>query len=93
MPKRDGLRTKDNLINKVHSMGEEYFLLHSEIKPFGKGTRRYMLGRHIEIPTELRILPSGNPLMSPGKQEYLNDPMDGINFVPWLDKYIANLKK
>ena len=84
---------KERLIAKVDTLGEEFFLLHSEIKPYGPGTRRYVLGRHIEIPVDSHRLGSGRMQRTPGKQEYLNEPMDGINFVPWLDKYIASLKK
>ena len=84
--------SKNNIVNKVHSIGEEYFLLHSEIKPYGKGTRRYVLGRHIEEPIDSHLLPSGNIQKTPGKQEYLNEPMDGIDFKPWLDQFIIDNK-
>ena len=78
------------IANMVHSIGDEYFLLHSEIQPFGNGTRRYVLGRHIEKPVFSHVTPSGKRQMTPGKQEYLSEPMDGIDFKPWLDQFIID---
>ena len=73
-------------------MGNEYFLLHSEIKPYGRGTRRYVLGRHIEVPVDGNTLPSGRVQKTPGKQEYFNKPMDGLTFIPWLEQFIIDNK-
>ena len=84
--------SKERLMDKVDSMGNEYFLLHSEIKPYGRGTRRYVLGRHIEVPVDGNTLPSGRVQKTPGKQEYLSEPMDGIDFKPWLDQFIIDNK-
>ena len=84
--------SKNRIVNKVHAMGDEYFLLHSEIHPFGNGTRRYVLGRHIEKPVFSHITPKGNKQMTPGKQEYLSEPMDGIDFKPWLEQFIIDNK-
>jgi len=86
------MNSKHRLIDRVHSMGEEYFLLNGEIKPYGKGTRRYVLGRNIRKPKVSHLLPSGKPLMTPGRQEYLNEPMDALDFVPWLEQFIIDNK-
>ena len=80
------------IANMVHSIGDEYFLLHSEIHPFGNGTRRYVLGRNIKKPKVSHLLPSGKPLMTPGRQEYLNEPMDALDFIPWLEQFIIDNK-
>ena len=86
------MKSKHRLIDKVHAMGEEYFVLTGDIKPYGKGSRRYVLGRHIEQPKDSHLLSSGCIQITPGKQEYFNEPMDGIDFKPWLDQFIIDNK-
>ena len=36
-------------LKKVEDLGDEYFVIHSEIKPYGPGTRRFILGKHTEL--------------------------------------------
>ena len=46
--------TLNRILKKVEDMGEYYFIVHSEIRPYGPGTRRYMLGKHIELPEKIK---------------------------------------
>jgi hypothetical protein len=63
-------------------------VIHTEIKPYGKGTRRYMIGRHIEEPKQGAQLPSGKWQMTPGVQEWLtSEPLDGVSLEAWLKDY------
>ena len=37
---------KDRMLQKIEQLG--LIVIHTEIAPYGPGTRRYMVGRHIE---------------------------------------------
>ena len=43
------------ILKKVEDMGEYYFVVHSEIRPYGPGTRRFVLGKHIELPEKKEV--------------------------------------
>ena len=46
--------TLNRILKKVEDLGEEYFVIHSEIKPYGPGTRRFILGKHTELPQKVK---------------------------------------
>ena len=77
---------KERMLEWIDRLG--LIVIHTEIKPGGKGTRRYMIGRHIEEPKQSRQLGSGKWLMTPGVQEWLTpEPLDGIALEAWLKDY------
>ena len=84
--------TLNRILKKVEDLGNEYFVIHSEIKPYGPGTRRFVLGRHKKIPNKLEKLPNGKFKRDLGIQEYLCIPMPAIKFEEWLDNYIKEKK-
>ena len=60
---------KDRMLQKIEQLG--LIVIHTEIAPYGPGTRRYMVGRHIEEPQKSHQMGSGKWQMTPGKQEWL----------------------
>ncbi len=81
--------TLNRILAKVEQLGENYFVLHSEIKPYGPGTRRFVLGRHKEIPKALEKLPNGKFRRGLGVQEYLSSkPLPALEFEAVLDKLL-----
>ena len=64
-------------------------VVQSEIHPYGPGTRRYMVGKHIEKPVHNAYqLPSGKWASTAGVQETLTPaPLDGPALETWLTKY------
>ena len=66
--------------------------IQSEIKPFGPGTRRYMVGRHVEEPIHNAYqLPSGRWASTHGVQEWLTpEPLHGPALEKWLTEYAKN---
>ena len=45
--------TLKRILAKVESCGLEYFCFNAEISPHGPGTRRFVLGKHIELPKKI----------------------------------------
>ena len=81
--------TLNRILKKVEDLGDEYFVIHSEIKPYGPGTRRFVLGRHKEIPKALEKLPNGKFRRGLGVQEYLSSkPLPALEFEAVLDKLL-----
>ena len=81
--------TLNRILAKVEQLGENYFVLHSEIKPYGPGTRRFVLGRHKEIPKALEKLPNGKFRRGLGVQEYVSSkPLPAFEFEAVLDKLL-----
>ena len=80
--------TLKRILSKVESCGIEYFCLHAEIPPYGPGTRRFIFGKHKELPKKIEKLPNGKFARGTGIQEYLCKPMPAIEFEEWLDKFI-----
>ena len=81
--------TLNRILAKVEQLGENYFVLHSEIRPYGPGTRRFVLGRHKEIPKALEKLPNGKFRRGLGVQEYLSSkPLPALEFEAVLDKLL-----
>ena len=77
---------RDRMLRWIDDLG--LIVIHTEIKPFGKGTRRYMVGRHIEEPTKSHQSRTGKWHMTPGKQEWLTpEPLTGIELEKWLTDY------
>jgi hypothetical protein len=64
-------------------------VVQSEIHPYGPGTRRYMVGKHIEKPVHNAYqLPSGKWASTAGVQEWLtSEPLDGPALEAWLTEY------
>ena len=64
-------------------------VVQSEIKPYGPGTRRYMVGRHTEEPKHNAWqMPSGKWASTAGVQEWLTlEPLDGPALEKWLNDY------
>lgn len=84
--------TLNRILKKVEDLGEEYFVIHSEIKPYGPGTRRFILGKHTELPQKVKKLPNGKFTRSHGKQKYFNVPLPALEFEEWLDKFSEEKK-
>ena len=81
--------TLNRILKKVEDMGEEYFLLHSEIKPYCPGTRRFVLGKHMELPKKIEKLPNGKFARGTGVQMYFGKvPLPALEFEKWLDEFI-----
>ena len=77
---------KDRMLQKIEQLG--LIVIHTEIAPYGQGTRRYMVGRHIEEPQKSHQMGSGKWQMTPGKQEWLTpEPLNGIQLEQWLSEY------
>ena len=77
---------KDRMLQKIEQLG--LIVIHTEIAPYGPGTRRYMVGRHIEEPQKSHQMGIGNWQMTPGKQEWLTpEPLNGIQLEQWLSEY------
>ena len=77
---------KDRMLQKIEQLG--LIVIHPEIAPYGPGTRRYMVGRHIEEPQKSHQMGSGKWQMTPGKQEWLTpEPLNGIQLEQWLSEY------
>jgi hypothetical protein len=82
----------DRMIAWIDRVG--LIVIHAEIKPYGKGTRRYIVGRHIEQPDpESYRLPSGKWCVSQGKQEWLTPVMNAQGVEQWLRNYDPNSKE
>ena len=67
----------------------DLIVVQSEIKPYGPGTRRYMVGKHIEEPIHNAWqMPSGKGASTAGVQEWLTtEPLDGPTLEKWLTEY------
>ena len=77
---------KERMLQKIEQLG--LIVIHTEIAPYGPGTRRYMVGRHIEEPQKSHQMVSGKWQMTPGKQEWLTpEPLNGIQLEQWLSEY------
>ena len=80
---------KERMLEWIDRMG--LIVIHAEIAPYGPGTRRYMVGRHIEAPTKQGTLPSGKLQMTRGVQEWLTEePLDGPQLEKWLGDWEKN---
>tara|TARA_B100000519_G_C14219302_1_gene426699 strand:+ start:1234 stop:1491 length:258 start_codon:yes stop_codon:yes gene_type:complete len=80
---------REKMLKWIDDLG--LIVIHTEIKPYGKGTRRYMIGRHVEEPVRSHQLASGKWQMSQGKQEWLTEePLTGIELEKWLKEYSEN---
>ena len=80
---------KEKLLKLIDELG--LIVIHTEIKPYGPGTRRYMIGRNIEKPTRSHQMGSGKWQMTPGRQEWLTaEPLTGIELEKWLTEYSKN---
>ena len=77
---------KDRMLQKIQQLG--LIVIHTEIAPYGPGTRRYMVGKHIEQPKRSHQMGSGKWQMTQGKQEWLTpEPLTGIELEEWLSEY------
>ena len=77
---------KEKMLQKIEQLG--LIVIHTEIAPYGPGTRRYMVGRNIEAPEKSHQMGSGKWQMTPGVQEWLtSEPLDGISLEAWLKDY------
>ena len=77
---------KERMLEWIDRLG--LIVIHTEIKPYGKGTRRYMIGRNIEEPAKLHQLPSGRWQHTKGVQKWLTpEPIDGPTLEVWLKDY------
>lgn len=84
------MKSMEKILNLIDQLG--LIVIHTEIKPYGPGTRRYMVGRHIEEPKISHKLPSGRWQSTHGVQEWLTpEPLDGIEIKAWLENYQKNL--
>ena len=77
---------KEKMLKRIDDLG--LIVIHTEVKPYGPGTRRYMVGRHIEEPTRSHQMGSGKWQMTQGQQEWLTPtPLSGIELEKWLTDY------
>ena len=77
---------KDRMLQKIEQLG--LIVIHTEIAPYGPGTRRYMVGKHIEEPKRSHQMGSGKWQMTQVKQEWLTpEPLTGIELEEWLSEY------
>ena len=77
---------KEKMLLWVDRLG--LIVIHAEIRPYGKGTRRYMIGRNVEVPEKLHKLPSGKWQHTKGVQEWLTpEPIDANEVEAWLKNY------
>ncbi len=83
-------RHKERMLEWIDKLG--LIVVQSEIKPFGPGTRRYMVGRHVEEPKHNAYqLPSGRWASTHGVQEWLTpEPLHGPALEKWLTEYAKN---
>ncbi len=80
---------KEKLLETIERLG--LIVIHTEIAPYGPGTRRYMVGRHLEEPTRSHQMGSGKWQMTAGKQDWLTpEPLTGIELEQWLENYQQN---
>ena len=78
---------KERMLSKIESLG--LIVVHSEIAPYGPGTRRYMVGKHIEQPIQDK--PKHHTL---GVQEwYTPYPLDGVSLENWLNDNEAVIRE
>ena len=78
---------KTRMLEWIDNLG--LVVVQSEIKPYGPGTRRYMVGIHKEEPKHNAWqLPSGKWASTAGVQEWLTpEPLDGPALEVWLTNY------
>tara|TARA_B100000686_G_scaffold338069_1_gene410055 strand:- start:1947 stop:2195 length:249 start_codon:yes stop_codon:yes gene_type:complete len=77
---------KDRMLQKIEQLG--LIVIHTEIAPYGPGTRRYMVGRNIEAPEKSHQMGSGKWQMTRGVQEWLTpEPLNGPELEAWLTDY------
>ena len=77
---------KDKMLEIIEQLG--LIVIHTEIAPYGPGTRRYMVGRNIEEPKKSHQMGSGKWQMTHGKQEWLTkEPLNGVDLEKWLEDY------
>ena len=77
---------KDRMLQKIEQLG--LIVIHTEIAPYGPGTRRYMVGRNIEAPKKSHQMGSGKWQMTRGVQEWLTpEPLNGPELEAWLTDY------
>lgn len=81
---------KERMLEWIDRLG--LIVVQSEIKPYGPGTRRYMVGRHVEEPKHNAWqMPSGKWASTPGVQEWLTpNPLTGVELEAWLKEYEGN---
>ena len=67
----------------------DLIVVQCEIKPYGPGTRRYMVGRHVEKPKHRAYQQSsGRWASTHGVQEWLTpEPLHGPALENWLTEY------
>ena len=87
MPKKNH---KERMLEWIDRLG--LVVVQSEIKPYGPGTRRFILGKHTELPQKVKKLPNGKFTRSHGKQKYFNVPLPALEFEEWLDKFSEEKK-
>jgi hypothetical protein len=82
---------KTRMLEWIDELG--LIVVQSEIKPYGPGTRRYMVGRHTEEPKYTAWqMPSGKWASTSGVQEWLTPtPLSGPDLEAWLTEYAKNL--
>ena len=84
------MNSKEKMLAWIDRLG--LIVIHTEIKPYGPGTRRYMVGRNKEEPKKSHQLPSGKWQSTHGVQEWLTpEPLDGPQMKAWLTEYEKNL--
>ena len=85
-----GKNHKERMLEWIERLG--LIVVQSEIKPYGPGTRRYMVGRHVEEPKHKAWqMPSGKWASTPGVQEWLTpQPLNGPDLENWLQAYEKN---
>ena len=77
---------KDKMLEIIEQLG--LIVIHTDIAPYGKGTRRYMVGRNIEQPKKSHQMGSGKWQMTPGQQAWLTpEPLSGIEVEKWLTEF------
>jgi len=74
----------EQIIDKVKSLGKDYFLFHGEIAP---GVERYMLGHYWNNGKKEEYIGEGYCVC---KQEYMTLPLPKVEFERWLDRYVTN---
>ena len=77
---------KERMLQKIEQLG--LIVIHTEIAPYGSGTRRYIVGRNIEAPEKSHQMGSGKWQMTQGVQEWLTpEPLNGPDLEAWLTDY------
>ena len=77
---------KERMLQKIEQLG--LIVIHTEIAPYGSGTRRYMVGRNTETPEKSHQMGSGKWQMTQGVQEWLTpEPLNGPDLEAWLKDY------